>query len=67
VQSFHAETIVKKDGEVHLKHLPFAAGQSVHVFVSPSTNAAQQSLKGTVLKYDQPFAPVSEQDWEANT
>jgi hypothetical protein len=65
VQTFHAETVVEKGGEVHLKHLPFADGESVHVFVSAAPATKQQSLEATVLKYDKPFAPVDEKDWEA--
>jgi len=65
MQNFHAETIVEKDGKLHLDHLPFAEGQPVHVLISPAQPTKTFPLKGTVLKYDQPFAPVVEQDWEA--
>lgn len=27
--------------------------------------APQERLKGSVLRYDEPFAPVAEEDWEA--
>ena len=65
MQTFHAETVVEKDGKLRLDHLPFSEGESVHVFVSSATPATQRSLKGSVLKYEQPLAPVAEEDWEA--
>jgi hypothetical protein len=37
----------------------------VHVFVSSSKPNAQTSLRGSVLKYEQPLAPVAVEDWEA--
>ncbi|MGA3179432.1 MAG: hypothetical protein ABSF38_03720 [Verrucomicrobiota bacterium] len=65
MQTFHAEIVVEKDGKLHLEHLPFSEGEAVHVFVSSATPVTQQPLKGSVLKYQQPLAPVAEEDWEA--
>ncbi|HEY3912991.1 MAG TPA: hypothetical protein VGN61_00785 [Verrucomicrobiae bacterium] len=65
MQTFHAETVVEKDGKLHLDHLPFSEGQTVHVFVSSAPHTNEQTLKGSVLKYDHPFAPVANEDWEA--
>jgi hypothetical protein len=65
MQTFHTETVVEKDGKLHLDHVPFSEGQAVHVFVSTATPAKEDSLRGSVLKYDQPLAPVAEEDWEA--
>jgi len=66
MQNFHAETTVEKDGKLHLEHLPFAEGEMVHVFVSPAKPAKIFPLKGTVMKYEQPFAPVAADEWEAS-
>ena len=66
MQTFHVETVVERDGKLHLDHVPFPEGESVYVFVSsanPVTPA--QSLKGSVLKYEQPLAPVGEDEWNA--
>lgn len=65
----HREVItINKDGELLLQHLPFVAGQRVEVIVlsalGASTNAIDQ-LRGSVLKYDEPFEPVGVDDWEA--
>ena len=65
MQTFHAETVVEKDGRLHLDHVPFSEGEAVHVFVSSAAPITKQPLKGSVLKYEQPFAPVAEEDWEA--
>ncbi len=32
---------------------------------SPRVQSAQLRLKGSVIKYDDPFAPVADSDWEA--
>jgi hypothetical protein len=65
MRTFHAETVVEKDGKLHLDHVPFSEGESVHVFVSSTTTFTKQPLKGSVLKYEQPLAPVAAEDWEA--
>jgi hypothetical protein len=65
MQTFHAETVVEKEGKLHLDHVPFSEGEAVHVFVSSAAPVAKDSLKGTVLKYEQPLAPVAVEDWEA--
>jgi hypothetical protein len=65
MQTFHAETVVEKDGKLHLDHVPFSEGETVHVFISSAAPHAQHPLKGSVIKYDQPLAPVAEENWEA--
>jgi hypothetical protein len=65
MQTFHAETIIERDGKLHLDHVPFSEGETVHVFVSSATPIIKQPLKGCVLKYEQPLEPVAEEDWEA--
>ncbi len=65
MQMFHAEIVVEKDGKLHLDHVPFSEGEPVHVFISSASPLTRQSLKGSVLKYEQPLAPVAGEDWEA--
>ena len=65
MQTFHAETVVEKDGKLQLAHVPFAEGESVHVFVSSASPGRKDSLKGSVLKYEQPLEPAAGEDWEA--
>ena len=65
MQMFHAESVMEKDGKLHLDHVPFSEGEAVHVFVSPAIRVTHHLLKGSVLKYEQPLASVAEEDWEA--
>jgi hypothetical protein len=65
MQTFHAETIIERDGKLRLDHVPFSEGEAVHVFVSSATTNTKEPLKGCVLKYERPFEPVAEEDWEA--
>jgi hypothetical protein len=61
------EAVLAEDGKLSLDHLPFRAGQAVEVIVLPVTRATppEPALRGTVLRYDQPTAPVAEDDWGA--
>ena len=61
------EAVLSEDGKLLLDHLPFQAGQAVEVIVLPvnRTPSAGHALKGTVLRYDRPTAPVAETDWDA--
>jgi hypothetical protein len=61
------ETVLSEDGKLLLEHLPFRAGQTVEVIVLPATGSAPtaRAAAGTVLRYDEPTAPVAEADWSA--
>jgi hypothetical protein len=61
------EVVLAEDGKLSLEHLPFRAGQAVEVIILPAahTPSPSQALTGTVLRYDEPTAPVAEGDWEA--
>ncbi|MFO0815889.1 MAG: hypothetical protein U0796_21940 [Gemmatales bacterium] len=59
---------MEKDGKLTLNGLPFQEGDSLEVSIVPSvrvqTNQRDQ-LRGTVLQYRDPFAPVGLDDWDA--
>ena len=63
--AFRVEVVLSEDGKLLLDHLPFRAGQAVEVIVLPvaRSTAVGQSLRGSVLRYDQPTEPVAEVDW----
>ena len=66
-RTFYTAAVVEEDGKLRLDHVPFAKGEAVQVFVSagkPST-ADRYPLRGTVLKYEHPTAPVAVEDWAA--
>jgi hypothetical protein len=65
IPAHRIEAVLSEDGKLLLDHLPFRAGQAVEVIVLPATRPtpAGHALRGTVLRYDQPTAPVAEADW----
>lgn len=65
--AYRIEAVLSEDGKLVLDHLPFQAGQAVEVIVLPAARPGPpgHSLQGTVLRYDQPTAPVAEADWDA--
>ena len=71
MEAYKAETVGKQSGTLVLEHLPFQAGDYVEVIVMHVSTLPQQfvvedyPLRGTVLRYDDPFAPVAESEWEA--
>ena len=61
------DTILTRDGELTLDHLPFRAGQSVEVLVVPIQNAptrAERPLLGAVVRFENPTDPVDEANWD---
>ena len=67
IPAHRVETVLSEDGKLVLDHLPFRASQTVEVIVlaAPRATAPGHALTGTVLRYDQPTAPVAEADWGA--
>ncbi len=74
MQAYRVEKTVKEDGELELHALPFRAGEQVEVIIlscvdKSDTTTSQQpstrnlSLKGKVLKYENPTEPVGQNDW----
>ena len=61
------QAVLSEDGKLLLDKLPFRAGQAVEVIVLPAarTTPSDHPLKGSVLRYDDPTAPVAEADWGA--
>jgi hypothetical protein len=61
------EVVLSEDGKLLLDQLPFRAGQTVEVIVLPVPGPipSDHPLRGTVLRYDEPTAPVAEADWDA--
>ena len=61
------ETVISEDGKLTLENLPFFAGQAVEVIVLLSARpvvSTTHPLRGMVIRYDDPTAPVAETDWE---
>ncbi len=69
MHTYNVEKVVSKNGTVQLEALPFLPDELVEVIVrprkSPGTVAHPHTLTGTVLKYELPFEPVAEEEWDA--
>ena len=65
IPAYRIEVVLTEYGKLSLDHLPFSSGQTVEVIVlpMPSHTVANQSLKGMVVRYDNPTEPIAEADW----
>lgn len=73
MNAYKVETVLTEDGTLLLKELPFYAGDVVEIIIleqskTPLPSSPEQpirSLKGSILRYDEPFEPaVPPEDWE---
>ena len=63
-----AEATVDPLGRLVLDHLPFQPGEKVEVLLRSHDGGDRVpvDLRGSVLRYDNPLAPVAESDWESS-
>ncbi len=64
------EAIMQSNGRITLNGLPFEEGKQVEIIVLDTNGNATATqlnpLKGSVLRYDDPFEPACPvEDWEA--
>ena len=63
------ETTVKEKGEISIKGLPFQTGEVVEVIIREQKRRKKRKnpypLRGTPLRYDDPFGSVAEEEWAA--
>ena len=68
--AYRLEKTLTEDGALQLDSLPFQKGDTVEVILlkrQPEPNSTQAtSLKGSVLRYNNPTDPVALEDWEAS-
>jgi hypothetical protein len=68
MQDYRTESRVASDGSLTIKGLPFQAGDEVEVIVrgrKPLKKEKCYPLRGTPVRYTDPFGSVAEGDWEA--
>lgn len=70
MEAHRTQATVQQNRRIVLEDLPFDEGEKVEVIVlesgQSSEEAAENPLKGTVIKYDDPFGPAAPlEDWEA--
>ncbi len=63
------ETTLQQDGKLLLDNLPFHAGETVEIIILAAPARVQPqyrySLRGTPVRYDRPFEPVAQDEWDA--
>jgi len=62
------EKTITAEGVLLLENLPFQPGEIVRVVILQNRKEIKKvgpSLKGTLLRYDQPFDPIDVDEWEA--
>ncbi len=66
METFKTKAIIKKNHKIELENVPFANGDEVEIEVTLKEKNSNNNypLRGTLLKYDEPFEPVAEDDWE---
>lgn len=69
METVRVEAVVQRNGRLIIDDLPFDEGEIVEVVVSDVKGSdsitEDNPLKGSVLKYDEPFGPaVPLEDWE---
>ena len=71
MEAFKTEAEVSENGTLTLHGVPFSKGERVEVIVlrthaAPPDTDDPYPLRGTVIKYDDPFEPaISPDEWEA--
>lgn len=67
--SYRTETVVSPDGKIVLNAEPFRPGDHVEVSVTGRSTShdppGAYSLRGKPVRYERPFDPVADNDWEA--
>lgn len=68
METYKTAATIEKAGELHLAELPFRSGDEVEVILlrrRRKTTEKRYPLRGKPLRYDRPFDPVAEEDWDA--
>jgi len=68
-KTYRTEKKLTEDGKLILDQLPFHAGDWLEITIraeaQPAPSKQSYPMRGKVIKYDRPFDPVAEDDWEA--
>ena len=68
IEAYSTEETVGEGGTIQLEALPFSDGEVVQIIVvrkAVEGASATGTLEGSVLKYDDPFEPVAQDEWTA--
>jgi hypothetical protein len=69
MKAHRIEITLTENGTLTIKDLPFQAGEAVEIIILESHSRPKEEnpypLRGTVIRYDEPFEPaVPPEDWE---
>ncbi len=67
MQIYQVETTVTKEGTVIVQDLPLHVGEKVKVTIqrhSQPPPSKRYPLRGKPYRYDDPFKPIADEDWE---
>ena len=71
MDAYRVETVLKQDGTLQLSGLPWQAGAPVEVIVLGQSSAPRSGnlypLRGAPVTYVNPFEPVDEDQWDAES
>jgi hypothetical protein len=69
MQEYRVETTISSDGTLVIQKLPFKAGDKVEVIVHCHEHEQEHSirypLRGKLIRYNDPFGNVAENEWES--
>ena len=71
MEAYKTAAKIGNQGQLRLSNLPFSAGEEVEVILLRLPEQARNRetadrypLRGQPFRYDRPFDPVAEDDWE---
>lgn len=69
MQTYHIETTITNNGTIIINELPFHVGEKIEVILRRRSLEKQSNekypLRGKLIRYDNPFESVVENDWDA--
>jgi hypothetical protein len=66
METFKTKTIVKNNHKIEIENVPFENGMEVEIEVSVKKEKEINNyiLRDKLIKYDDPYKPVADDDWE---
>ena len=69
METFKTVTTVKKNHKIEIENVPFENGMDVEIEVSLNNKNKKNEnnnyiLRDKLIKYDDPYKPVAEDDWD---
>ena len=66
METFKTVTTIKKNHKIEIENVPFENGMEVEIEVSLNKKNENKNyiLRDKLIKYEDPYKPVAEDDWE---